>query len=165
MLATLNSAARFLSLCFLIIFMNCCNEKKEDPEKTNYIEAKINGALWSPSSVTCILLIDTTYNFRIVDFSASSAGKLITIEADDHAMAGDINSGTRTFASNSAYFSYNNSSVPYLTISGSINITSVEASSQLVSGSFDFAAEDASGNQVHISDGRFEKVKYTVKTQ
>ncbi|MEO8086823.1 MAG: hypothetical protein ABI763_08390 [Bacteroidota bacterium] len=165
MLASLNSAVRILCLCFLIVFMNSCDEKKVDPEKTNYIEAKVNGALWSPSSVTCILLIDTNNNFRIVDFTASSAGKLITIEADDHATGSAINTGTRTFTASSAFFSYNNSSIPYQTIDGSIDITAVEASSQLITGTFGFTVQDNSGNLVQITGGRFEKVNYSVKTQ
>ncbi|CAN5533159.1 hypothetical protein BH11BAC1_BH11BAC1_24900 [soil metagenome] len=161
----MNSAVRILSLCFIIVFMNSCDKKKEDPEKTNYIESKVNGALWSPSSVTCILLIDTNNNFRIVDFTASSGGKLITIEADDHATGSGINTGTRTFTAGNAFFSYNNSGIPYHTVDGSIDITSVEASSQLISGTFGFTAEDNSGNQVQISGGKFQKVKYTVNTQ
>lgn len=161
----MNKGVRFLFFCFAFFLTFACNDKKNDPEKSNYIQAKINGALWSPSSVNCTLLRDTTNDFRLVDFSASSSGKTITIEAMDNATGGSINTGTRTFTSGSAYFGYNTSGTPYHTVSGSLSIETVEASSQLVSGSFDFTVEDNSGNQVHISDGKFVKVSYSIKIQ
>ena len=165
MLYQMNSGSRFLFFCFVVVCSLSCNDKKSDPEKSDYIQAKLNGALWSPSSVNCILLNDTTNDFRVVDFSASSSGKTITIEAKDNATGGSINTGTRTYAAGSAYFGYNASGTAYHTITGSLTIESVEASSQLVTGSFDFTVEDNDGNQVHISDGKFVKVSYSVKTQ
>ena len=121
--------------------------------------------MWTPSSLTCTLLVDTTYDFRIVDFSASSAGKTITIEARDNAAGSAMNTGTRSYATGSAYFGYANTGTVYHTISGSINIEAVEASSLQVTGSFEFTLEDDIGNQVVVSDGRFYKVSYSVKTQ
>lgn len=165
MLYSMNSGAKFLFFCFVAVCAIGCKDEKPDPEKSNYIQAKINGALWSPSSVNCTLLIDTTNDFRIVDFSASSSGKTITIEARDNATGGSINTGTRTYSAGSAYFGYNSSGTAYHTVTGSLNIESVEASSQNVTGSFDFTVEDNAGNQVRISDGRFVKVSYSLKTQ
>ncbi len=161
----MNTISRLLFFCFVIILLHSCDDKKADPEKSNYIQAKVNGALWSPSTVNCILLIDTTYHFRIVTFSASTGGKAITIEARDNATGGAINTGSRTFSAGSAYFGYNASGIHYNTVTGSINIESVEASSLLVTGTFDFTVEDNSGNQLRISDGKFVKVNYSVKTQ
>ena len=165
MLYPMNTGTRFLFFCFVVICSLSCNDKKSDPEKRDYIEAKINGALWSPSSVNCTLLIDTIYDFRVVNFSASSNGKTITIEAKDNATGTSINTGTRTYVAGSAYFGYNASGTAYHTISGSFNIETSETSSQEVTGTFDFTVEDNSGNQVHISNGKFEKVTYSIKTQ
>jgi hypothetical protein len=149
---------------FAVLFFSC-DDKKPDDEKTNFIEARVNGITWSPSSVKCTLLVDENYNFRVINFTASSGGKIITIEADDHATAGSMNTGTRTFEGGTAYFLYNDGNTPYNTFSGSITISSVEGSSQLVTGTFDFTAEDNEGNQVHVTAGSFKKVSYSVKVQ
>jgi hypothetical protein len=109
----MNPGSKFLFLCFIVLCALSCNDKNPDPEKSDYIQAKLNGALWSPSSVNCILLIDTTNGFRVVDFSASSSGKTITIEANDNATGGTINTGTRTYAAGSAYFGYNAAGIAY----------------------------------------------------
>lgn len=156
---------KLFAFCFILLCFNSCKKDEQEQEKTNYMDAKVNGALWTPGSSKCILLVDTTNSFRIVDFTASSSGKTITIEAFDNATGGSISSGTRTLAAGSAFFGYNASTIPYHALSGSINITSVEASSQLITGSFDFIVEDNNGNQVHVSDGRFVKLSYSVKTQ
>jgi hypothetical protein len=157
---------QLLLFAFAFILLSSCGDKKEDqPERKNYMEAKINGASWSPSSMKCTLLIDGTYNFRIVDFTASSGGKTITLEASDDASSNSINSGTRTFDAGNAYFSYGTTGTPYHSVSGTINITDVDASSNVVSGTFDFTVEDNSGNQVHVSAGKLVKVSYTVKNQ
>ncbi len=165
MIYKLKALKLLLSFCFGCIFLLSCNDKKNEPEKSNYIEAKINGALWSPYTVSCILLTDTTYHFRIVNFTATYSGKIITLEARDNATGNAISTGNRSFTSGEAYFGYANSGIPYHTVSGYINVEAVESSSQLISGSFDFTVEDNDGNQVHISDGRFKKVNYTAKTQ
>jgi len=149
----------------VIVFISFCTCKKEkDPEKTNYIEAKINGALWTPSSVQCVLLQDDTYHFRIVNFTATYGGKVITIEASDNSTGTSINTGTRSFEAGSAYFIYSTSGTPYKTTSGSINISDNDPSAQTVSGSFSFTAED-DGSLITVADGKFEKVKYTRKVQ
>lgn len=158
------SLFKAIALGFLLFLLSCGKDDPE-PEQTNFIEAKVNGQLWQPGSLNCILLIDTTYNFRIVNFTASSAGKTITIEASDNATGGAVNIGTRTFDAGSAFFSYNSSGIPYNAISGSINITAVEASARLVTGTFEFTVEDNSGNLVEVTGGKFVKVLYIVKNQ
>jgi len=150
----------------LIFSLNSCGDKdKDEPEKSNYISAKVNGAIWSPSTVQCILLEDTTLQFRIVNISATYGGKTITIEVDDHGSGHSINIGTRTYAAGSAFFKYSASSTPYNTTSGSINITSCETSSQLITGTFNFSAVDNDGNTVSIADGKFEKVTFSTEVQ
>ena len=156
---------QFLFLIFLNPMLNSCKKENKEPERTNYLEAKLNGALWSPSSSTCILLEDTTYLFRILNITSTSGGKTVTIEAADNAQAGTINTGSRSFAAGSAYFGYSTTGTPYHTISGTIIITEVEASSKLVSGSFDFTVEDNSGNQVRVTEGKFVRIPFTYKIQ
>jgi len=147
----------------VFLLVNSCRKEK-DPEKTNFIEAKINGALWTPSSVQCVLLEDDTYNFRIVNFTATYGGKVITVEASDNSTGTSINTGTRSFEAGSAFFRYSTSNMPYKTTSGSINITSNDPSTQTVSGAFSFTAE-YDGDLITVSDGKFEKVKFTRKVQ
>ncbi len=157
-----------VKIVFAISIFFCfasCSKTEPAPEKTNFMIATINGAQWNPSSIKCTLLVNSTLNFRVIDFTATSGGKIITMEADDNATAGDMQGGTRTFAAGTAYFEYSDADVPYHTLSGSINITSVEASIQRVSGNFDFTVEDNSGNQVHVNSGTFLRVTYTVKAQ
>lgn len=155
-----------IGLAIAIIFVfSACPKDKVEPEKVNTISAKINGALWTPSSVQCILLEDDTLNFRIVNFTATYGGKTITIEADDHGTGHSINIGTRTFSDGSAFFRYSTSNTPYNTTSGSINITSCDASSQILTGSFNFTAVDNDGNTIQIADGKFEKVTFSTKVQ
>jgi hypothetical protein len=128
------------------------------------MEEKVNGALWSPGTVKCTLLVDNTNNVRIVSFTATSAAKTITIEAYDQSTGGALNTGTRSYSSGTACFLYNTSTNPYHTVSGTINITAVEASAQLVTGSFSFTMEDDDGNLVQVSDGKFVKLNYSVIT-
>gem|GEM_PF-4144080 len=156
---------KILYACMLLAFFNSCKDDDPKPERSNYVEAKVNGALWSPGSFTCILLVDGTYNFRIFDLTATSGGKTITVEASDNATGGTMNTGSRTLAVGSAFFGYHVTGAPYHAISGTVNISEVEASASLVTGTFDFTVEDNSGNQVHVSDGKFVKVGYTVKNQ
>lgn len=160
------NVATILTACLTLVMLYSCGNKKDDePEKTNYLEAKINGAIWNPSTVKCVLLIDGTLNFRIVNFTSTSGGKTVTVEANDDASGNSINTGSRTLAAGNAGFVYGNGSHPYHPISGTLNISDADGSSKTVSGSFDFIVEDDDGNQVHISDGKFVKVSYTVKTQ
>ena len=147
------------------IFFNACNKHDDEPEKTNFIEAKVNGAPWTPSSVQCVLLEDDSLNFRVINFTATHAGKTITIEADDHGSGTTLNTGTRTYEAGSAFFQYSVSTNPYHTTSGSINITSNDPSAQIVSGSFSFSARDDDGDIVQVTDGNFDKVKFTKKVQ
>jgi len=149
----------------VIVSFNSCGDEKEEPEKTNYISAKVNGALWTPSSVQCTLLEDDTLNFRIVNFTATYGGKTITIEADDHGSGHSINIGTRSYDAGSAFFKYSTSNTPYNTTSGSINITSCDATSQFLTGNFSFSAVDTDGNVIQIADGKFEKVTFSTKVQ
>jgi hypothetical protein len=145
----------------VLVFFNACNKHDDQPEKTNFIEGKVNGAPWTPSSVKCVLLENDALNFRVISFTATYAGKTITIEADDQGTGTSMNTGTRTYELGSAYFLYNVSTSPYHTITGSINITGNDASQQLVSGSFRFSAQDDDGNVAEVTDGNFEKVKFT----
>ena len=149
----------------VLVSFSSCGDDKEEPEKTNYISAKVNGALWTPSSVQCILLEDDTLNFRIVNFTATYGGKTITIEVDDHGSGHSINIGTRTYDNGTAFFKYSTSNTPYNTTSGSINITACDASSQLLTGAFSFSASDNDGNVIQITDGKFEKVTFSTRVQ
>jgi len=161
----MNAIAKFFILCFAIVLFNSCKKDESDPERSNYIEAKINGALWSPSSVKVILLTDSTYHFRIVDFTAITGNKNITIEANDNATGSGINTGTRTYAAGSAFFNYAATGTHYYPVSGSIVISDVETSAHLLTGTFNFIVEDDDGNQVNITDGKFVKVNYSVISQ
>ena len=156
---------KILSFCFLVLFLNSCRKKDPEPEKTNYIEAKVNGAPWSPSTVKATLLIDSTYHFRIIDFTATSAGKTITIEAGDASTGEGIDTGTRTFVDGNAYFSYAASGTTFLTSDGTMNITGCDPAAHTVSGTFSFTATDNAGNTVTISGGNFVKVSYSVVMQ
>ena len=153
----------FSFVCIIII--SCRKNDSAEMEKINYWQAQINGALWTPLSVTCVLFEDNTYHFRIVDFTSLSSGKTITVELNDYSSRDTISKGTSTFADGAAFFTYGFSGIQYRTISGSVDITDVDVALHQVTGLFEFTVLDPDSNEIHITDGKFYKVTYTHKTQ
>jgi len=154
-----------LYLCLVtgLLVSNSCSKKADVVKPVYPISAYIGNYQWFVNSVSCTLTLDTSHGDRIVDITATSNGKTLTMEFYDYSGGNAIGGGTHTIPAD-AYFNYfAGTGSSFKTVSGSVTITANNPSSQSLSAAFDYVVQDNnSGAYTHISNGMLNNVEYSV---
>ena len=162
----------FIALLGLLYVTACDDDLNPDlPAATqkgaNTLGFKVDGKNWVPYYVGVSLQGDTEikvgYNQLIHGFSISALRRTKNIDqAFDLNIESLVDTGEyfdEDHASNLYFADYNEENVLFqgdLNSSGSIVITRLDTINQIISGTFFFTVENAVGERLQITDGRFD---------
>ncbi|MCE7040812.1 DUF6252 family protein [Dyadobacter sp. CY312] len=165
------------ALAVLILFWGCDKGPELTPisqEGKNTFSCKVNGKVWIPDGTGDIFvnikpiygvyyynsLIDTIYVNIETNSSSGEQVQLFlrTFDVGVHMLDDDTQvTGSSFYPKNYGFYSFKHKN--YITSkehTGSITISKSNISSGILSGTFEFTATSATGESVHITEGRFD---------
>jgi hypothetical protein len=168
-----------LSSIATLLLLNSCQPDSDDdtldasqPSPTGYVyTANINGAAWKATiNVSSMVKVSDRSPFKRMDINALSAdGKRLMLSLKDGStgIQGD-GIATRNYLLNAnveeSQFTYevNGNNLPYIGISGNVNITACDSAKKLLSGSFAAILVKQQGDTLRITNGVIKDIPYTV---
>lgn len=161
-------------LAFAILFLLSTCKKDDLPKATqtgeNTMSCKVNGQVWQKKACSSCFgggsALSINYDDR--DFfgvSGENNDQKITITLIINSLKTPRIFTSSTKGNNQAYLnSYKNGTIHYSTSklnTGTVTVTKIDLTNKIISGTFEFTAEDESNtnNIIKVTDGRFD-IKY-----
>ncbi|RYY30344.1 MAG: hypothetical protein EOP41_00820 [Sphingobacteriaceae bacterium] len=160
-----------LPFLFLLLITSC--EKEGLPKATqtgaNTMSCKVNGKVWQKKAcVSCLgggSALSLNYDDRdFFGISGQNRDQNITITLIINSLKKTRIYSSSTNGNNQAYLNNYNNGTYYSTSQsnkGTITVTKLDLNNKIISGTFEFTAEDENNpnNTIKVTDGRFD-VKY-----